>query len=1606
MKFEQKGPINVLSMQTLKKATKTLLVATVVASQVFTVLPTGSFAAESTNTGTTEAPSADSVAQKIAPVKTVMALKSGVTESRTQVSTFAAFKAAAESGTYNVIELTGDFQFTSNVTINSNMRIEGNGHTVSVASYQILMKSTSIIDLQDTVLTNAGSLAIFAGYDGYATPTLNILDNVQVRGFVMGGSGNLSMSVDGSNNRFISAQSKAIDVNKLEIKNGARIEQLEALSTAITIRSTGSASIGDNAYVNMTSNNGYAFDAWYSSLVVGTNAVIKSSSKYGTLRASSLVIKDGADVTLSSGDSGYGIYTTGSITIGNNVKLNATGTGTAVYAYNTGAAINVGKNADINITSDNGHGFYTNGKITFGDGSSLHLKTQYTAIYALGSGGVQFGTVSATPKPISDQVTIDLNSSIEYGIYSYGPAIFGDNTKLTVKSYYATIYAAGSSLIDIGAHTDAVLSSSSDRSIVAGGLKIGDGSNVDVKAYSNGIEMTDLNGDGLTTGSNVSLKVNSSVRSGIITYKTATFGDNNTLEFVGLGNSGIATYYGSAVNVGKNSSIYLNGQYGAYQEGTSAAFNVGQGTSTKIDASQAGILTAGGATFAEDTKTNIRAASGYSNYPAIKANSTVTFNQNSMIYAETLSNTSTSVFDLSGSPSSKLVLNSPKFIDFRQNNKTASGHIVRGYGNDSEAYRSRVEMNNMAKVYAWNQDADWSKTASGEWSDVDNAKIPLTYQAGTKYVSYYGGVATGQNIDGFQIFDYSRVSTEGSSSIDRPVVSPIYEGAKTVSGTGVVGDDIVVTFPDGKTAKATVDADGKWTANVPAGTNLVKDQSVQTYQTNGVNDSVKVTTKVIADTTVPATPTVSPIKAGDTTINGEAVPGNTVTVKLPDGTTATGVADADGKFAITIPAQKADAVIDVTQAGKNGLPSEAKSVIVKSNEKPVITASDKTLKIGDTFNPLTGVTATDKEDGNLTSGITVVTNTVDTTKAGTYTVKYSVTDADNNTTTKTITVTVNTNEKPVITATNKTINVGDTFSPLADVTATDKEDGDLTSSITVVTNTVDTTKAGTYSVKYSVTDADNNTTTKTITVTVVSVTAGKVVVTAPYYVGYDTTVKATVSGDATKVYLQVGDTKYTTVPVSGNFTYYAKDKITTTTQDAYIVALDSAGKELSRAKVTLKDGQLLVGTVTPKEFIVSADSYVTGTYTGSVTKVAISVNGTVYPAVAVTGSGALQYYAKDKITSKTDVVKMIGYNSEGTIIDTKDVSVAGPESLVGAITINPSNFAISTDSYVKGTFTGNVKTVALVVNGVESAKVGVVDGTTWQYYAKGKILAPTDVVSVKAYNAAGTLVDTKTLTVTQNPAGASTIVPATFKLKTDTNVKGTFTGSVKYVALKVGDTVYSKVAVVDGTNWQYYAKDKITDTTTAVSVIGYDSTGTQIATAPVTITPEGSSTITAGTYLLGANNVTGTYTGAVKYVAIKINDTTYSKVPVNADGSYQYYIKDKVASKDDVVTVLGYDSTGAVVAQDNVTIDPGVAPTMKADDFTIGTTRNITGTFTGGIKYVGIKVGDTTYSKVPVATDGTYTYYAKDKITDATAKVTVLGYDAVGLALEVEVAVN
>ena len=62
------------------------------------------------------------------------------------------------------------------------------------------------------------------------------------------------------------------------------------------------------------------------------------------------------------------------------------------------------------------------------------------------------------------------------------------------------------------------------------------------------------------------------------------------------------------------------------------------------------------------------------------------------------------------------------------------------------------------------------------------------------------------------------------------------------------------------------------------------------------------------------------------------------------------------------------------------------------NEKPVIKADDITIYEGDEFKPFLNVTATDKENGDLTESIEITFNNVDVNKAGEYKVIYTVVD--------------------------------------------------------------------------------------------------------------------------------------------------------------------------------------------------------------------------------------------------------------------------------------------------------------------------------------------------------------------------------------------------------------------------------------------------------------------------------------------------------------------------------------------------------------------------------------------------------------------------------------
>ncbi|MEB9903675.1 DUF5011 domain-containing protein, partial [Bacillus cereus] len=99
--------------------------------------------------------------------------------------------------------------------------------------------------------------------------------------------------------------------------------------------------------------------------------------------------------------------------------------------------------------------------------------------------------------------------------------------------------------------------------------------------------------------------------------------------------------------------------------------------------------------------------------------------------------------------------------------------------------------------------------------------------------------------------------------------------------------------------------------------------------------------------------------------------------------------------------------------------------------------------------------------------------------AVTYVLPYMVTDSKGHEVTAKQTVTVKVreevkNDKPILKVPATTsITEGVQFDPLVGVSATDKEDGDLTSKV-AYEGTIDTTKAGTYEIIYSVRDSMGN----------------------------------------------------------------------------------------------------------------------------------------------------------------------------------------------------------------------------------------------------------------------------------------------------------------------------------------------------------------------------------------------------------------------------------------------------------------------------------------------------------------------------------------------------
>lgn len=329
-------------------------------------------------------------------------------------------------------------------------------------------------------------------------------------------------------------------------------------------------------------------------------------------------------------------------------------------------------------------------------------------------------------------------------------------------------------------------------------------------------------------------------------------------------------------------------------------------------------------------------------------------------------------------------------------------------------------------------------------------------------------------------------------------------------------------------------------------------------------------------------------------------------------------------------------------------------------------------------------------------------------------------------------------------------------------------------------------------------------------------------------------------------------------------------------------------------------------------------------------------------------------------------------------------------------TVTPDTFTIGKSTAITGAYTGDVASMKVNINGTDYD--GTVANGEIHFEAADKIQAITDQVTVTVYDAKGKELDKENVVV-DTIIGEGTITPNAFVVGTDRYLEGSYTGDVVKIAVKVNDTLYNGGTVTDG-NIKFYAHGKIKATTDKVVIYAYDELGHKIDEKEVVLQEtilEG--TITPNKYQLGTDKyLNGSYTGDVHRVKIKVNDKEYAGGTLT-DGTFQIYAYDKIKNLTDKVTIYAYDKNGKQLDEEAVTVSNTGEGTVSPDAYTFGTSKYVTGTYTGDVVKMELDVDGTIY-KGGTVTDGKINFYAHGKIKADSKSVNVLVYDKNGHVID------
>ncbi|MBC1285364.1 hypothetical protein HB818_06315 [Listeria booriae] len=855
-----------------------------------------------------------------------------------------------------------------------------------------------------------------------------------------------------------------------------------------------------------------------------------------------------------------------------------------------------------------------------------------------------------------------------------------------------------------------------------------------------------------------------------------------------------------------------------------------------------------------------------------------------------------------------------------------------------------------------------------------------------------------------------------------PVLDNVTNISTRVTGTGDPGNTITIKVkPSNISYTGTVDVFGEFSINIDTPDAGATVEAVAQDSTGTISPKAS---KTVLDVIAPDAPSVNAVKDTDTVISGTGEANCDVAVKLPSGGIIEGRTNSEGAFSITMPKQAIGARIEVSLTDAAGNKGTATIVTVQADvlANPTVNRiSNQDTKV--TGTGIAGATVTVKANNMTYTGTVQADGTYEVTvpklAAGT---SVAVEQAKAGKTSGSVTTIVQDDRTPAAPVVNPVKDSDPTVTGLGtpgDSIQVTTPDGSHYGAIVADNGTwsveIPAQEAG---AKLDVTaTASNGNTSPQTEITVAQTPQSGTLTTNDFTIGKDQYIVGNFTGDVKNFRVTIGSNVYvggSIDKVKGTYTFYALDKATK--EGTFkIEALDKYGNVLQTKTTNIvksSGGNTPgVGTVTANPFVIGQDKNVTGTVTGAVTSVELVYNGQTYKGGTVAG-GQFNFYALDKITDKTKPAIINAYDVKGNKISTSTVALSNKgdnDNTPGTGTVSANAFVIHQDKNVTGTFTGDVKSIKLVYNGVTYSGGTVANGN-FSFYALDKITDKSKAARIDGYDAKGNKIATSAIALSDSQdstsgVGTGTVTANDFNVGTDTNITGSFTGDVTSIKVRVDSTVYSGGTLANG-NFTFYAKDKINNTNQVVFVDGYDRNGNKIATSAVTVAkvlPVTAGTITPNMFTVATDKyLTASYTGDVKSVTVTINGTKYTGGTVS-NGQVNFYIGNKITATD-TVTIEALDAYGRSLQVKNVPVQqtaPETTGTVTPDTFTTPGDKYLTGSYTGAVKSVIVTINGTEYQGGTVE-DGKINFWIGDKISKTSDAVTIKGLDKDGNILDTE----